>query len=160
MAAASAKGRVVLYTGAAVYLLGQAFDMLWHSRNVSFVPEPPSEVFVIHSGMYVGAATVAVAGLLLLGRPQERPGGALALTGGLVQLAGFGLDTWAHGHGYSKALYHDLWWYGFAVVVVGAVLLEYRRWRGSGVRPADEEPTTTALEREHSLPRISGGPHA
>jgi hypothetical protein len=153
MAETSAKGRSILYTGVVIYLLGQAFDMLWHSRNVSFVPEPPSQVFMIHSGIYLGAATIAVAGLLHLRRPKQWVGGALVLTGGLVQLAGFGLDTWAHGHGYSKALYHDLWWYGFVVVLLGAALLEYRRWRGPSVQPAPAQ--------DHSPPpRISGVPHA
>lgn len=144
-------GRVLLYAGAATYLLGQAFDSLWHSRNVSFVPEPPSTVFVIHSGIYLGAAAVVVAGALHLAQPGTRLGGAVVLAGGLTQLTGFVLDTWAHGRGYSAPLYHDLWWHGFAVVVVGTAGLEYRRLLGrADRRPVElENPVDPAgLERD------------
>lgn len=153
MAGTSATGRVILYAGVVAYLLGQAYDQFWHSQNVSFVPAPPSRVFVIHIGIYLGAAAIALAGALHMRRAQTRRGGAVVLAGGLVQLAGFALDTWVHSRNYSEPLFHDMWWYGFGIVVIGAVVLEYRPWRGS------REVAAPGLEQQPA-PSDSGGSHA
>ncbi|MBX6765859.1 MAG: hypothetical protein IRY90_01650, partial [Actinomadura rubrobrunea] len=44
-----------------------------------------------------------------------------------------------HAHGYSKPLWHDLIWYGFAIVVAGGVLVEVSHLRAR----RSEEPGVT-----------------
>ncbi|MBM0232585.1 hypothetical protein JNW91_12355 [Micromonospora sp. STR1_7] len=119
-----ALGRAAVFAGVVVFLLGQAFDTYWHARNVSFVPEPPRELWRIHLGIYLGAAMLTALGAWLLTRPGLRLAGLLMLLGGGTQLLGFGWDMYLHGQGRSKEIWHDLLWYGFGVVVLGVVRLE------------------------------------
>jgi hypothetical protein len=116
--------RAVAYAAVVTYLAGQAFDIWWHAKNVSLVPEAPVRLLAIHLGIYVGAALAVVAGAMLLRRTGGRLAGGLLLGGGLVQLAGFFLDMWEHGQGRSVDLYHNLLWYGFIVVAAGIVRME------------------------------------
>ncbi|MBX6766131.1 MAG: hypothetical protein IRY90_03070, partial [Actinomadura rubrobrunea] len=116
--------RLVLYAAAIVYLLGQAYDTYYHNKNVSFVPEPPSSLWRIHAGIYIGSAMAVVTGVLLWRLAQAKLAGVIVSVGGVTQLTGFFADMWAHAHGYSKPLWHDLIWYGFAIVVAGGVLVE------------------------------------
>ncbi|QFU90575.1 hypothetical protein [Amycolatopsis sp. YIM 10] len=116
--------RVIVYLGIVVYLLGQAFDTYWHQRNVSFVPEPPSELWRIHAGIYGGAVILTLAGVWLALRPGGRVTGLLLVAGGLTQLTGFFGDMWLHARGESIDFWHDLVWYGLAVIVIGVVRME------------------------------------
>lgn len=116
--------RTGLYTGIVAYLLGQAFDTYWHARNLSFVPEPPSALWRIHLGIWLGSLLVALVGAGLVARPGMRITGGLLLLGGLLQLLGFGWDMYLHSQERSRDLWHDLLWYGFGVVVIGLARFE------------------------------------
>ncbi|MFB6891021.1 hypothetical protein ACFCX4_17130 [Kitasatospora sp. NPDC056327] len=135
-AAPAGPWRHAAFAGVVVFLFGEAYDTYWHAKHVSFVVEPPSALWTIHLGIYLGAAVTVVAGVLLLRRGGLRVAGALLLAGGGIELAGFFLDMWKHSQGTSLDLYHDLVWYGFGGVVVGMVRLEAMR-RG---RPAAAGP--------------------
>ena len=112
-------GRIALYSGVVIYLFGQAYDTYWHAKHVSFVPEPPSGLWRIHLGIWLGAVIVVAVGGWLTARPGLRVTGLLLLAGGLVQLLGFGWDMYLHGQGRSQDLWHNMIWYGFGVVVLG-----------------------------------------
>jgi hypothetical protein len=118
------RDRSVAYAAVVTYLGGQAFDIWWHAKNVSLVPEMPVRLLYIHLGIYLGAALAVVAGLRLLRRTGGLLAGGLLAAGGLVQLAGFFLDMWEHGHGSSVDLYHRMLWYGFIVVAAGVARME------------------------------------
>jgi len=135
--------RAVAYTGVVTYLAGQAYDIWWHAKNVSLVPELPQRLLLIHLGIYVGAALCLAAGLMLLRRTGGMVAGLLLVAGGAVQLAGFFLDMWEHGHGRSVDLYHNMLWYGFIVAVAGVVRME-----ASLERPVDA-PRYRATSTDH-----------
>ncbi|MFF5428056.1 MULTISPECIES: hypothetical protein [unclassified Streptomyces] len=127
------KVRVAAFAAVAIYLFGQAFDTYWHAKNVSFVPEPPSALWTIHLGIYLGAAIILATGALVAFRDGFRIAGGLFALGGAVALAGFFLDMWKHSQGTSVDFYHDLVWYGFGLVVVGMVRMEAMRRNRLGV---------------------------
>ncbi|HST80249.1 MAG TPA: hypothetical protein VLL08_00770 [Kineosporiaceae bacterium] len=116
--------RAAAYVAVVTYLGGQSFDIWWHAKNVSLVPETPVRLLSIHLGIYVGAALTVVAGGMLLRRSAGLLAGSLLVAGGLVQLAGFFLDMWEHGHGRTVDLYHNLLWYGFIIAAAGVVRME------------------------------------
>ncbi|MEU1013074.1 hypothetical protein ACIP4Y_33335 [Streptomyces sp. NPDC088810] len=134
--------RHLAFAGVVVYLFGQAYDTYWHAKNVSFVVEPPSSLWGIHLGIWMGAVVTVAAGAAQWRRAGFRVAGVLLAVGGGVELAGFFLDMWKHSQGTSLDFYHDLVWYGFGVVVVAMVRLEaMRRNRlGAGHRGNDTGP--------------------
>ncbi|MER5215299.1 hypothetical protein ABT063_33320 [Streptomyces sp. NPDC002838] len=119
--------RYLAFAGVVIYLFGQAYDTYWHARNVSFIVEPPSSLWTIHLGIWLGAAVTAAAGATQLRLSGFRVAGVLLVVGGGVELAGFFLDMWKHSQETSLDFYHDLVWYGFGVVVVAMVRLEAMR---------------------------------
>ncbi|TDB85797.1 hypothetical protein E1264_19900 [Actinomadura sp. KC216] len=142
---------MAMYTGIVIFLGGKAFDNYWHAQNLSFVVEPPRKLLVIHSGIYSGALIVAItglAGLFLAGRLL--PGSAVMLVGALIQLTGIGLDFWAHSQGYQKALYHDMEWYGLAVIALAVVLTEYAAAARRRVRETPREEESLEAEAPQS----------
>jgi len=116
--------RMVVYGGAVLFLLGEAYDTYWHRQHVSFRPEPPSSLWRIHAGIWLGALILVVIGAVLLTRPGARITGAIVGAGGLTSLAGFLGDMALHARGESIDFWHDLVWYGFGVVVIGVVRME------------------------------------
>jgi len=115
--------RQLLWSGIAVFVLGVAWDGIWHSRNPQAL-ETGWRLLEAHGIMYAGTI-VALGGGVFAFRGRRAPPVAswygLATGGALAQLVGSAWDAWAHAGGGEAAVAHLVSRVGLLALLAGAI---------------------------------------
>lgn len=112
-----------MWLGIAVFVLGIAWDGVWHSSNPEAL-ETGWNVLEAHGVMYAGVLVALVGSLVAFREPRGRPSAAswygLTAAGALAQAVGTGWDAVAHALGSEAALAHLLARVGLLALLAGA----------------------------------------